>query len=241
MKFTRHFIPLSIALSLNAALTTPALAADPVTDAMQAAYAPYRAALFRTNSKAQPESQQAIAQTQEAWKSLSDRFAAKPPAPYDRDTDFAPMLAKVGAVYDKAATEIGAGKLAEAHETLEAARDLQADLRRRNGVVVFSDHMNAYHAEMEHLLIEGPKVLEGPQGPQLLMAQVGTLEYLARQMRTQAPSALAGDAEFEAALKAVESSVQGVKRTLLTQDLAAVKAALGQVKGPYSKMFLKFG
>ncbi len=196
------------------ALIAPANAADAVTDALQAAYAPYRTALFRTNSKALPESQQAIAQTQQAWKALTDRFAAAPLPPYDRDADFAPMLARVGAVYDKAAAEIGAGKLSEAHETLEAARDLQSALRRRNGVVVFSDHMNAYHAEIEHLLLDGPKVLEGPRGLQLLMAQAGALDYLARQMRIQAPPALAVNVEFEALLKAVESSVQAVQSAI---------------------------
>ena len=37
-----------------ALLTAPySFAADPVTDAMQKAYVPYRAALFKTNSKSQ--------------------------------------------------------------------------------------------------------------------------------------------------------------------------------------------
>jgi hypothetical protein len=229
------------ALAFAAALSFPAYAADVVTDAMQAAYGPYRAALFRTNGKSQPEAQQAISQAQQAWKVVTDRFASKPAAPYDRDGEFAATLAKVNAVYDKAAAEIGAGKLPEAHETLEEARDLLAALRLRNGVVVFSDHMNAYHAEMEHLLIEGPKILAGPQGLAQLTAQSGVLEYLAKQLRTQAPSALRGNVEFDALLKDVEASIQAVKRAALNQDAAALKDAIGKVKVPYSKMFLKFG
>ena len=90
-------------------------------------------------------------------------------------------------MYDKAAAEISAGNLPEAHETLEAARDLMAALRHRNGVVTFSDHMNAYHAEMERMLINGPKLLAGPQGVQLLTAHSGVLEYLARQLRSRPP------------------------------------------------------
>jgi hypothetical protein len=212
-----------------------------VTDAVQAAYGPYRAALFRTNGKSQPEAQQAIAQAQQAWKGVTERYAAKPPAPYDRDTDFAASLAKVNAVYDKAAVEIGAGKLPEAHETLEEARDVLAAMRQRNGVVVFSDHMNAYHAEMEHLLIEGPKILAGPQGLAQLTAQAGVLEYLVKQLRAQAPAALRQNAEFETLLKDVEGSVQAVKNAALNQDATALKAAMEKVKVPYSKLFLKFG
>lgn len=229
------------ALALAAAFAFPALAADVVTDAVQAAYAPYRAALFRTNGKSQPEAQQAIAQAQQAWKGVTDRFAAKPAAPYDRDADFAATLAKVSMVYDKAAAEIGAGKLPEAHETLEEARDVLAAMRQRNGVVVFSDHMNAYHAEMEHLLIEGPKMLTGPQGMGPLTAQAGVLAYLTKQLRVQAPATLRQNAEFETLLKDVEGSVQAVMKAALNQDSAALKEAMGKVKAPYSKLFLKFG
>lgn len=228
-------------LALAAALSFPVFAADVVTDAMQAAYGPYRAALFRTNGKSQPDAQQAIAQAQQAWKGVTERFAVKPSAPYDRDAEFAATLAKVSAVYDKAAVEIGAGKLPEAHETLEQARDLMAAMRQRNGVVVFSDHMNAYHAEMEHLLIEGPKMLAGPQGLGQVTAQAGVLEYLVKQLRAQAPAALRQNAEFDTLMKDVEGSVQAVKNAALSQDAAALKAAMEKVKAPYSKLFLKFG
>lgn len=129
----------------------------------------------------------------------------------------------------------------EAHETLEAARDLMATLRQRNGVVVFSDHMNAYHAEMERLLIDGPGLLAGPQGVEQLTAQSGVLDYLARQLRAQAPAALLGNAEFETLLKDVEMSVRNVKKAALDRDATAIKDAMSRVKAPYSKLFLKFG
>lgn len=228
-------------LTLAAALSLSAQAADAVTDAMQLAYAPYRAALFRTNGKSQAEAQQALAQARQAWAGVVERFAAKPPAPYDRDADFAATLGQVSAVYDKAAGEIDAGKLREAHETLEAARDLMAALRQRNGVVVFSDPMNAYHAEMEHLLVGGHPLLAGPQGLQMLAAKSGVLDYLARQLRAQAPAALLRNPEFDALLKDVEASVQNLKKAALDQDATAIKAAMSKLKPAYSRLFLKFG
>lgn len=235
---TRHHLSL---LALVAALTGPAFAADAVTDALQAAYAPYRAALFRTSGKSQPEAQQAMAQAQQAWKAIGDRFGTQPPAPYDRDREFGATLVQVTQVYDKASAEIGAGKLPDAHETLEHARDLIAALRARNGVIVFSDHMNEYHAAMEQLLIEGPKQLAGPQGLTQVAMQTGVLDHLARQLRARAPAALLQNAEFEALLKDVEASVQGVRQAALAQDPAALKDAMTKVKAPYSKLFLKFG
>lgn len=218
-----------------------ALAGDAVTDAVQSAYGPYRTALFRTNSNSQPEAAQAIAQAQQAWKSVSDRFGANPPVPYDRDPQFSRTLAQVAAVYAKAATEVAAGKLAPAHETLEDARDLIAAMRQRNGVVVFSDHMNAYHAQMEHVLMQGPKQLASAQGMPELVGQLGVLDYLARQLRAQAPESLRQNAEFDTLLKDVEASVSAAYKAGLAQDANALKGAIGKLKVPYSKLFLKFG
>ena len=234
-------VPARLLFVMGSLAALPAFPADPVTDAMQAAYAPYRATLFRTNSKAQLESEQAIAQAQRAWKAISERFAAKPPAPYERDAEFATSLTQVAAVYVRAAQQAGDRRLAEAHATLEQARDLMADLRRRNDVVVFSDHMNAYHAEMEHVLEQGPQALASSQDLMLLMGHVGALEYLSRRLRTEAPSALLREPEFPPLLEAVEASVAALRSAVLRLDAAAARAAIGRLEGPYSRMFLKFG
>ena len=238
------------ALTLAATLSFAARADDAVTDALQAAYAPYRAALFRTNGKSQPDAQQAMSQAQAAWKGLSERFASQPPAPYDRDRAFGSTLAQVAQVYDKAAAEIAAGKLPEAHETLEQARDLMAALRQRNGVVVFSDHMNAYHEQMEHVLTAGPGLLGGggtngtsstSGGLTALALEVGALQHLAGRLSSQADTSLRANPEFNTLLKAVQQSVADLRAAVLAQDAAAAKAALGKLKGPYSRLFLKFG
>lgn len=237
-----HLRPLLLATLVASALhTAPALAGDAVTDAIQAAYAPYRAALFRTNSKAQAESALAMDAARKAWQGIVDRFGRERGAPYDRDPAFATTLAKVGEVYERAARQVAAGQLAEAHETLEEVRDLLAELRRRNGVIVYSDHMNAYHAEMEHLLEGGAKLLGEPRGMLELMARAGVLDYLAARLRSEAPAALAADPEFAPAVQAVEASVKALKQALLAQDAAAAREALGKLKAPYSRLFLRFG
>lgn len=233
---TLPFFAIVIALWAGAAQ-----AADPVTDAIDAAYAPYRAALFRTNSKSQAESVQAMAQARQAWQALIDRYAAQPPIPYDRDPGFDASLQAVRKVYDQAAEEISQGQLAQAHETLEQARDLMAELRRRNGVIVYSDHMNAYHAEMERLLGQEPSLTGSPQALLTLIKRVGVLEYLAGRLRSEAPKQLLGQPEFMEALQALEGSVTVLHRAAMKQDAAAVREALGRIKGPYSRMFLKFG
>ena len=218
-----------------------ACAADSVTDAMQDAYVPYRVALFRTNSNAQAESQQAIAQAQQSWTKLIEQYSGKPPAPYDRDQAFTNSLYEVSKVYAQASREVAANQLNAAHETLEKARDIMAEMRRRNAVVIFSDHMNAYHSEMENVLINGPKILSQPIGMQQLTALVGALSYLAQKLITEAPANYATNEDFGELARAVNKSVSNLQDALFSQDVEAVKAALSKVKAPYSKLFLKFG
>lgn len=216
-------------------------AADPVTEALQSANAPYRMALFKTNSNSQSESLQALLQAQAAWDKLAQQFAAKVPAPYDRDDAFGASVAAVTKVYAKAVAETNAGDLKGAHNTLEEARDIMSELRKRNQVVVFSDHMNAYHEVMEHLMTGGVETLAKPQGMQMATLQVGALRYTAERLRTQASATLLQNAEFTALLQAVQQSVTQLEAAVLNQDSAAIKDAIGKLKGPYSKLFAKFG
>jgi hypothetical protein len=108
-------------------------------------------------------------------------------------------------------------------------------------VVVFSDHMNAYHGQIEVIMLHGNEILAQPKGMLLLTAQAGALTYLTKQLEAQAPADLAKNAEFNSLLKAVNQSVVNLETALLSQDLAAVKEAVGKLKGPYSKLFAKFG
>ena len=232
---------LILSLLATVGMTPVARARDLVTDAIQSAYAPYRVALFKTNSNSQDDARKAIAMAQQKWILIGSQFGAQPPAPYDRDPAFKTSLDTVSEVYAKAAGQIDKNELTEAHETLEHAREVIAEIRHRNQIVVFSDHMNAYHAQMEKVLIDGAKTLAAPNGLMQLTAQVGALEYLAGKLKSEAPADYLKNDEFGASHKAVEQSVADLKAALLTQDVAQIKAALAKVKAPYSKMFIKFG
>ena len=110
-----------------------ALAADPLTEAMQKTYAPYRMALFKTNAKAQEESRQAVLQAQQGWNRLVADFGASPPPPYAGDGDLAASLATVDKVYGKALGEIEANQLLKekrAAEQLKREEERKAQYRR---------------------------------------------------------------------------------------------------------------
>lgn len=231
----------AIGLAISMTFGAFAHAADPVTDLMQVANAPYRMALYKTNGKSQDEAQQALVQAQQTWNKLSTQYGAKPAAPYDRDPAFTASVNEVSKVYEQALRDVSAGQLSTAHNTLEQVREVMADMRQRNNVVVFSDHMNAYHSQMEVIMIHGNDTLAQPNGMLLLTAQAGALSYLARQLEVQAPAEMSKNTEFSSLLKAVNQSVGSLEAALLNQDMAAVKEATGKLKGPYSKLFAKFG
>jgi molybdopterin converting factor small subunit len=232
----------SLALWLSAStLSFAAWSADPVTDALQKAYAPYRAALFKTNSGQAAESAEALKQAQQAWAQVTQMVKSQPTVPYANDALMAKTLTGVDQNYVKAAQQVAAGQLPEAHATLEAVRDLLSELRRQNQVIVYSDHMNAYHAQMEHLLDEGPKWLKAGDGMSKLAAQAGVLSYLAERLSVEAPAAAQASPEFKELLGAVNRSVAGLNNAVASGDKVQIEKAMGQVKAPYSKLFIKFG
>ena len=224
-----------------ALLPIVATAADPMTDAIQTAYAPYRVALFKTNGKSLPESRDAVLLARARWAEVTLRFASQPPVPYATDGKLTTDFVRIDAIYVQAATEIEQGQLAKAHETLEEVREILARMRWRNGVVVFSDHMNAYHSEMERVLDEGDKLLAQPAGRFQLIARAGVLGYLAKRLASEATPELAANAEFVELVGAVRKSVADVEAALISGDTALAKQALGGLKKPYSRLFIKFG
>lgn len=219
----------------------PVWAADPVTDALQKAYVPYRAALFKTNAGQAGESADALNQAQQAWAQVTQLVKSQSTVPYANDALLARTLTGVEEHYAKAAQQVAAGQLPQAHDTLEGVRDLLSELRRQNQVIVYSDHMNAYHAQMEHLLDEGPKWLKADDGLQKLAAQAGVLNYLAGLLASEAPASAQSSAEFKELLGAVTRSVAALNTAVAAGDKTLIEKAIGQVKAPYSKLFVKFG
>ncbi len=207
---------------------------------LRAAYAPYRAVLFQTNKKDQAASEQALAKFSSAWNALVAGWVKAPPPQYAGDADFAASLGKVTSHTEQARAAILKTDLADAHEILEKIRDVLGDLRSRNGIINFSDRMNAYHEAMEHILTN-PHDGFDPNGMGLLREDASVLAYLYRQIDAHRPSYIMQDAEFSAAMRDVKMSVDNLMAATRAADPAAAQKAVKTLKQPYSVLFLKFG
>ena len=234
------FSRLAAAAGLTLALIGSA-SAGPVSDfetAMRGAYADYRGALFQTNANKPEAAVQAVDAFKQKWAALAAANVTAPPQ-YADDPAYTETLAKVAAITDKAATEVAAGKLPEAHATLEAIRFEIGGLHERNGIVGFSDRMNAYHAKMEDVLGKDYSGFDAA-GLGALREDAAVLAYLAADIKAY-PPAEAADPAYGKLLDGMTDSVTKLANAARAGDPAATKSALDGLKVPYSKLFLKFG
>ena len=155
--------------------------AGPVSDfenAYRQMYGAYRTALFKTNTGDVGASTGAMANFTNQFDALSATYAAAPPPQYEDDPLWGDAMTEVTRLAAAAKARIDAGDLAQAHETLEGVREVFSALHLRNGVQTFSDRMNAYHAEMEHLLALDMAVLDGAMMSEI-HERAAVLSYLA--------------------------------------------------------------
>ncbi len=231
-------------LAAAAALTlvfVGSASAGPFADfetAMRGAYADYRTALFTTNAGKPEAAVKAVDAFQQKWAALSAANTQAPPQ-YADDPAYAETLAKVASITEVAAQEVTAGKLPKAHETLEAIRGEIGGLHERNGIVGFSDRMNAYHAQMEAVLGKDYGGFAAA-GLGTLREDAAVLAYLAADIKAH-PPVDASDPAYGKLLDGMMDSVTALSDAARNSDAAAAKAALGGLKVPYSKLFLKFG
>ena len=240
MVSSRAAIPL-VCAALAAVLGTAAPSlAGPVAEfetALRVAYADYRTALFHSNTKNAEGTARAIAAFETKWSALSIKYASPPPQ-YVDDPKWSETLAKVKFILDHAEV-VAAKDLLEAHEMLEQIRDVIGDLHARNGMVGFSDRMNAFHTAMEHMLQDKFDGFSGA-GFGALREQAAVLAYLANEL-DRFPPPEAGEADYAPTLKALQQAVADIQAAARTNNVAAAKAALAKIKPAYAKLFLNFG
>ncbi|MGC9371594.1 MAG: hypothetical protein ACP5DX_18845, partial [Paracoccaceae bacterium] len=181
----------------------------------------------------------ALAGLARKWDGLSADWATSPPPQYADDPAYAETLARVETTIAAAADQVAAGDLPGAHETLEAVRDALGELHLRNGIVTFSDRMNAYHARMEHVLMTDYAAM-GEAALGLLREEAAVLAYLADDIAAH-PAPEADDPDFSPRLAALRKSVQALQEATRAGDLEAALAAARGLKKPFSQFFVKFG
>jgi hypothetical protein len=206
------------------------------------AYAAYRKALFQTNKKDLEKSGKANENFIRQWQQIKQNYASKPPEVFSSDPKWESTLASIEEIAQRSASEIKEGQLAEAHETLEAIRDELSDLRKRNSIIVFSDHINNYHEAMEGLLQRGYTADKiGPEAIAELYGQTAVLKYLAAAIKEDAPATYRENEQYQKLEAGLLGSVENLSMALKRKDPAAISKAITMLKPAYAKLFVNFG
>ncbi|MGI9536328.1 MAG: hypothetical protein ACR2PB_04605 [Desulfocapsaceae bacterium] len=206
------------------------------------AYAAYRKALFQTNKKDAEKSGKANEMFIKQWLSIKEAYSNKPPEVFSSDPEWADTLSSIEEIAQKSAGQIQDGQLAEAHETLEAIRDELSDLRKRNSVIVFSDHVNNYHEVMEGLLIAGytpDKINEDAVIE--IRNRLAVLNYLAEEIQENVPDKYLDNETYKKLQNSLLASLKGLAQTVETNDPKEISKSINMLKPAYAKLFVNFG
>ncbi len=237
-----NLIQTARAALLASVLLATSATAGPVTDAeaqLRDAYTAYRTALFQSNAGNAPATQTALDQAVEKWAAISADWTANPPPQYADDSALSGTLDTVGTMLAQARDTVGAGDLTKTHEELEAVRNQIWDLHQRNGVIGFSDRMNAYHLTMEEVLAVDPATLTVNEIP-ALRDQAAVLSYLAADIAAH-PAPEAASNGYSGLASGMQAATQALFDATRAGDVAQVKAAIAALKPAYAKLFANFG
>ena len=206
------------------------------------AYGAYRKALFQTNMKDGEKSSQATSSFQNQWKKVMETYSSQPPEVFSSDPKWTETLISISEIAEKSSELINNGQLAEAHEHLEAVRDNLSDLRKRNSVIVFSDHINNYHEVMEGLLTAGytpDKINESALN--VIREKRAILNYLAEAIREHSPISYSENELYQQLQKALFTSLENLDQAIQSGKPEAVSKSIQMLKPAYAKLFLNFG
>lgn len=238
----RITIALALLLSLASAVTAAENRFVQFNTEVEKAYGKYRVALFQTNKDDMEKSSKANKAFINMWIQIRDSFADNPPDVYGTDPMWSQTIDKVLQIAEKSGEQIAASEFAEAHETLEEIRDQLSELRARNSVIVFSDHINNYHEVMEGLVTMplSPKSITSEQIV-VLGQKLAVLQYLAVAIEENAPDRIKTQEKYQALEKGLFQSIADVKAALKKGEAEQIKKSVKMLKPAYAKLFVNFG
>lgn len=206
----------------------------------------YIAALALSSQGKTVETRKALADLTRSWRSFSERYRAGNPADAEWAKDFDAVGQRIEEAVAIAAAE---RKVTDAHEALEEVRVVMAQLRERNGLEYFIDHLTAFHAPMEDIVL----VAKDKSAAQLNDGDVAHIRALlpeaeARWRRVAAAPLAASTYELDSAAYARVRGLMQLEQQSLAELSAALdsgdrariaKAAVG-IKPNFAALFMAF-
>jgi hypothetical protein len=224
-----------------AAPIAAARAETPFDARMDAAYDTFRSAFWYTRTGNGGVAAIEMMTFDARWRALRDAFEADPPDAYADDPHWRETLAAVADANAKALALVNDGAVREAHDALSPIRSLLSDLRARNGLVTFSDHVDAYGAVIESISRFAP--WDRPLSADDWAALERSTDALAAAIRTLEDEAgvRADNPDFERTLDDNRRALDQFKANLDARSERGAKGSIRDIRSAYGLFFLKFG
>jgi len=236
-------------LLLAVFLASPAWAQttdNPLADflaAKQGTYRYYRSAWFYLRTGNVDLAALELSVFVRGWDEIQSRFSEAPPGPFDNDPLWREGLAEIDALAadGMAALEAGDGEAAKA--SLKGIPRVMADLRARNGVVTFSDAVDALAQAMESLWRYRHETADFNDQTTMTDLSEGAARLRAAfdRLRNDAPDEVAFDDQFLRLVSDSDAAVARLEDALEARDQTALVNALRELRSFERLLWLNFG
>lgn len=237
----------ALALALFAALALPAVARAEGTaaflEASAEAYAPYRGAMAYLHTGNHGLAGLALDAMAARWAGLCDRFWDQPPEGFAKDPAWRASLDGITGRIAAARAKLEAGDADGAETALGPVRADLGNLRRRNGIVTFSDRVDAFSVAMETMWVHRrtPPDMADPRTIAALDEQARLLRQALVNVAAEPPASTAADPQFRRLIAGSFESVGTIDRAIETQDRALLIGALREIRSSERLLWMNFG
>ena len=237
----------AIALSLVFTLLwPPAGRADEAADFLAAsaeAYGPYRSAVSYLHTGNAGLAGLALDEMAVRWQALCDRFRARPPAEFAADPAWRDSLDEITRHIEQARARLEAGDREGAAGALAPIRAGLGGLRRRNGIVTFSDRVDALSAAMEPLWVyrKDPPDLNDAQVVLRLREQAQALKQALETAGRNLPSGTNNDAQLRRLFEGAFAGIARLERAIGERNQKLFAGTIGELRSFERLIWLNFG
>lgn len=207
------------------------------------AYAHYREAVFYTRTGNTAVAGLALDEFVVKWAALVARFADSPPAEYAGDANWKDTLQEIMRRAETGLDALDADDPETARDAINPIRGILGDMRRRNNVVTYSDHVDALGAAMDRLAQYRKEVRDmgDAEAVATVREQAALVEALFEKCRSEAAPEVAANPEFKRLVDGADESMGKLLESLETKDPLLLRIGIGELRSYERIMFLRFG
>lgn len=209
---------------------------------MDRAYGSFRSAYWYTRTGNLGVAAIEMMTFDQTWASLREAYEASPPETYADDPEWRETLAEIEATNNRALELLNAGDQATAYETIAGLQRLFAELRARNGVVSYSDHVNGYDAVIKRLSAfrAWDKVLDDDDWHEMARLADEAGDAIAA-LESNAPEALRDNPDFLRTLENNKDALARYREHVADRNERGAKGSIRDLRSAYGLLFLKYG